>query len=138
MAYFLDVAILIGDAELAKCLAQHCASFPRSRWRYQEFVKISQHDGTVSAMDIQEQDVLMAALAASVALETLQADDLSVVEAVVLLGDEAKFLLERSGGRERLGRDCIQGLRPHQRTSVFLNELATTLRFKKGQAFPGT
>eukprot|EP00439_Symbiodinium_sp_Y106_P085340 s87_g28.t1 len=88
MAYFLDVAILIGDAELAKCLAQHCASFPRSRWRYQEFVKISQHDGTVSAMDIQEQDVLMAALAASVALETLQADDLSVVEAVVLLGDE--------------------------------------------------
>eukprot|EP00439_Symbiodinium_sp_Y106_P085533 s87_g28.t2 len=106
MAYFLDVAILIGDAELAKCLAQHCASFPRSRWRYQEFVKISQHDGTVSAMDIQEQDVLMAALAASVALETLQADDLSVVEAVVLLGDEAKFLLERSGGRERLRRSA--------------------------------
>ena len=34
MAYLLDVAILLGDAELARCCAKHCTQFPLRRWRF--------------------------------------------------------------------------------------------------------
>ena len=40
MAYLLDVAILIGDAELARCCARHCTRLPLRRWRGEELVRI--------------------------------------------------------------------------------------------------
>ncbi|CAE7771868.1 unnamed protein product [Symbiodinium necroappetens] len=67
MAYLLDVAILIGDAELVRCCAKHCTRWPLRRWRGDELVKIIEDDFSLR-FEIQEKDVLIAALAAGLEL----------------------------------------------------------------------
>ncbi|CAE7356137.1 retsat [Symbiodinium sp. CCMP2456] len=102
MPHLLDVAILIGNAELARSCARHCNCFPLRRWRFQDFVRITIIDERCVRTEIREKDVLVAALAAGLALETLiflndgraQWDDwcgvltsTSLAEAIVLSGD---------------------------------------------------
>ena len=94
MAYLLDVAILIGDAELVRCCAKHCTRWPLRRWRGDEFVKIIGDDFSYR-FEIQEKDVLIAALAAGLELEHLDTlvsvygvfDHASLAEAIVLSAD---------------------------------------------------
>ena len=100
MAYLLDVAILVGDTELARCCAKRCTQFPLRRWRFQEFVRIrikADAHPCVRA-EIQEEDVLLAALAAGLALHCFSYYDdpweplclsfsVSILEAIVLSGD---------------------------------------------------
>ena len=95
MAYLLDVAILVGDTELARC----CTQFPLRRWRFQEFVRIKADAHPCVRAEIQEEDVLLAALAAGVALHSsacYYGDPwtifglcffVSLAEAIVLSGD---------------------------------------------------
>ena len=71
MAYVLDVAILIGDTELARCCAKQCTKFPLRRWRFQDLVRIKADAHPCVRTEIQEEDVLMAALAAGLKLEHL-------------------------------------------------------------------
>ncbi|CAE7445292.1 unnamed protein product [Symbiodinium sp. CCMP2592] len=93
MAYLLDVAILIGDAELARSCAKHCTRLPLRRWRYEEFVSIVNDDFPCLSLraEILEKDVLVAALAAALQLKRLTRrfwnDAVSLAEAVVLSGD---------------------------------------------------
>ncbi|CAE7445229.1 unnamed protein product [Symbiodinium sp. CCMP2592] len=91
IAYLLDVAILIGDAELARSCAKHCTRFPLRRWRFQEFVRIVDDDFPCFRAEILEKDVLIAALAAGLELKQLtnssHGDPVSLAEAVVLSGD---------------------------------------------------
>eukprot|EP00439_Symbiodinium_sp_Y106_P051359 s458_g6.t2 len=89
-AYLLDVAILVGDAELAKCCAKHCTRFPLRRWRGHELVEII-IDGPCLRAEIPEKDVLLAALAAGLKLEQRTDPDWdefgSLAEAIVLSAD---------------------------------------------------
>ncbi|CAE7809097.1 retsat, partial [Symbiodinium sp. CCMP2456] len=71
MPYLLDVAILIGNTELARSCARHCNCFPLRRWRFQDFVGITRIDEQCIRTEIREKDVLVAALAAGLAIETL-------------------------------------------------------------------
>ncbi|CAE7445280.1 unnamed protein product [Symbiodinium sp. CCMP2592] len=101
-AYLLDVAILVGDAELARSCAQHCTRFPLRRWRLDEFVVVPEchphyygfriiKDGPCLQAEILEKDILIAALAAGLELEQLthgNPDPVSLAEAVVLSADE--------------------------------------------------
>ncbi|CAE7216461.1 unnamed protein product, partial [Symbiodinium necroappetens] len=89
MAYLLDVAILIGDAELARCCAKHCTRLPLRRWRGEELVRIME-DNLLLRAEIREKDVLVAALAAGLELEHLKLDGagrVSLAEAIVLSAD---------------------------------------------------
>ena len=137
LAYLLDVAILIGDAELGRSCAKHCTSFPLRRWRGQECVRITEDDPCYRA-EILEKGVLIAALAAGAELEQpthgFWGDPASLLEAVVLSGDAelwhrvqglqlqlgpwpthpkhnvmARFLLERSGGQFMLSSERLHG-----------------------------
>ena len=99
MAYLLDVAILIGNTELARCCVKQATNFPLRRWRFQELVKINADAHPCVRTEIQEEDVLVAALAAGLKLEHLTAycDDpweplclrfsVSILEAIVFSGD---------------------------------------------------
>ncbi|CAE7779653.1 unnamed protein product [Symbiodinium necroappetens] len=102
MAYLLDVAILIGDAELARCCAKHCTRLPLRRWRGEELVRIVRDlpvwifgDDFSLRFEIQEKDVLIAALAAGLELAHLNtgrcigAEEtvMSLAEAIVLSAD---------------------------------------------------
>ncbi|CAE7880423.1 unnamed protein product [Symbiodinium sp. KB8] len=131
MAYLLDVAILIGDAELARCCAQHCTRWPLRRWRGEELVRIMEDDFPCLRAEIWEKDVLVAALAGGLELEHLNsaawASVVSLAEAIVLSADaelwhrvqglqlqlgpwpahedynyKAEFFVECSGGQVRL------------------------------------
>ena len=95
MPYLLDVAILIGNAELARSCARRCNCFPLRRWRFQSFARITV-DGQCFRTEIREKDVLIAALAAGLTLDTLTfsfchsptvANRISLAEAIVLSGD---------------------------------------------------
>ncbi|CAE7904854.1 unnamed protein product [Symbiodinium microadriaticum] len=135
MAYLLDVAILIGDAELARCCAQHCTRMPLRRWRGHELVRIFYDDGLFPLAEIQEKDILIAALAAGLQLKDLRfsgCTSVSLGEAIVLSPDAelwhrvqglqlqlgpwpahregnqmARFLLEPSGGQVRLSSERL-------------------------------
>ena len=99
MAYLLDVAILIGNTELARRCVKQATNFPLRRWRFQELVKINADAHPCVRTEIQEEDVLVAALAAGLKLEHLTAycDDpweplclrfsVSILEAIVFSGD---------------------------------------------------
>ncbi|CAE7562275.1 POFUT2 [Symbiodinium sp. CCMP2456] len=137
MAYLLDVAILLGDAELARCCAKHCTRLPLRRWRSDELVRIF-HDRPFLRAEIREKDVLIAALAAGLELEHLEIHafwygSVSLAEALVLSADAelwhrveglqlqlgpwptheednidmAGFLLERSGGQVGLSSERL-------------------------------
>ncbi|CAE7315857.1 retsat, partial [Symbiodinium necroappetens] len=96
MAYLLDVAILVGDTELARSCARHCNCFPLRRWRFQDFARITVEEQCFRT-EIREKDVLIAALAAGLALQTLAfcysrdwssfLSRVSLAEAIVLSGD---------------------------------------------------
>ena len=98
MAYLLDVAILIGDAEVSRCCAKHCTRWPLRRWRGDELVGIFEGYPFLRA-EIQEKDVLIAAMAAGLELEHLnivvyeeiteerEERIMSLAEAVVLSAD---------------------------------------------------
>ncbi|CAE7445266.1 unnamed protein product [Symbiodinium sp. CCMP2592] len=133
LAYLLDVAILLGDAELARSCATHCTRFPLRRWRFQEFARLIVDLPRLRA-EILEKDILIAALAAGLELKHLTHrfydDSVSLAEAVVLSGDAelwhrieghqlqlgpwpahkhynnmAHFLLEDSGGKVKLSSE---------------------------------
>ncbi|OLP92317.1 hypothetical protein AK812_SmicGene25873 [Symbiodinium microadriaticum] len=102
MAYLLDVAILSGDAELARCCARHCTRLPLRRWRGEELVRMIPDlpgwifgDDFSLRFEIQEKDVLIAALAAGLELAHLNtgrcigAEEtvMSLAEAIVLSAD---------------------------------------------------
>ncbi|CAE7562285.1 unnamed protein product [Symbiodinium sp. CCMP2456] len=132
MAYLLDVAILIGDAELARCCAKHCTRLPLRRWRSDELVRNIRDDFPLFRAEIREEDVLIAALAAGLELQHLTVTFWggSVAEAIVLSADTelwqrveglqlrlgpwptheensemADLLLERSDGQVRLSSE---------------------------------
>ena len=92
MAYLLDVAILIGDAELARCCTKHCTRLPLRRWRGHELVRIMVDDDLpCRRAEIREKD----ALAAGLELEHLKLFSyvmapgrvISLAEAIVLSAD---------------------------------------------------
>ena len=91
LAYLLDLAILTGDVELAKCFAKHCSCCPLRRWRVQDFVSITDRPEASPIVEIKEQDILVAALAAGVAIQhliiRLRPDPVSIGEAIVFSGD---------------------------------------------------
>ena len=135
VAYLLDVAILIGDAELARRCAKHCTRLPLRRWRGHELVRIMEHILLPCLLaEIREKDVLIAALAAGLELEHLKVEGrMSLAEAIVLSADAelwrrveglqlklglwpaqyrkdnemARFLLEHSGGQVRLSSERL-------------------------------
>ncbi|CAE7389935.1 unnamed protein product, partial [Symbiodinium natans] len=89
LAYLLDLAILLGGAELARRCARHCKFFPLRRWRARDFVKLT-YSPVGPHVSIQELDVLMAALAAGVSIQHLVVRDfgsVSIGEAIALSGD---------------------------------------------------
>ena len=104
LAYLLDLAILLGGAELARRCARHCKFFPLRRWRARDFVKLT-YSPVGPHVSIQELDVLMAALAAGVSIQHLVVRDfgsVSIGEAIALSGDA--LLWRRVQGLElRLG-----------------------------------
>ena len=83
MARLLDIAILLRDTEPAACCASRCTRFPL-RWKFVDFVVRCGW-----GIDIQETEILKAALAAGVGLKHLRDDctQLSLPEAVVLSED---------------------------------------------------
>ncbi|CAE7803520.1 unnamed protein product [Symbiodinium necroappetens] len=78
MLRLLDLAILIGDADLAQRCAQRCgARKPLRRWRSEEFFVVDLHNG-----------VLAAALLSGIALQSLITEnDIPLREAIALFGD---------------------------------------------------
>ena len=154
MAYLLDVAILIGDAELARCCAKHCTHLPLRRWRRDELVSIIQDVPFLRAV-IQEKDVLIAALATGLELEHLHFlghIPVSLAEAIVLSPDAelwhrvqglqlqlgpwpahregnqlACFLLERSGDQVRLSSERLHRA---QRAGLALSSFRAWVPFR--------
>ena len=89
MARVLDVAILLGDAELAACCTRRCTLFPLRRWRFDDFV-VRNLVFLPIIREIREKDILKAALAAGVGLQSVGDcffSDVSLPEAIVLSED---------------------------------------------------
>ncbi|CAE7302140.1 unnamed protein product [Symbiodinium sp. CCMP2592] len=104
MAYLLDVAILLGDAELARDCFKHCTCLPLRCWRFRAFCRITGHEHEPSLRaEIREKDILIAAFAAGLKLGHLTVEypeppydpwrqpdsckHVSLAEAIVLSGD---------------------------------------------------
>ncbi|CAE7464459.1 unnamed protein product [Symbiodinium natans] len=75
MARLLDIALLLGDVELASSCVKSCTCFPLRRWRFRDFVAVLNDPlpGWRPRIGILQKEILIAALATGVALQHLSA-----------------------------------------------------------------